>query len=109
MLRGGFGCGLECFASPLNARSAPFCSGFVDTDAAFGSVGSFLTFRPSQGAFEANPPFVPALVVAMADHMRSLLEAAEQGGRPLLFALCVGASSSMKRDAAWAALQALAS
>ena len=72
-------------------------------------VGSFLDFRPSQGAFEANPPFVPALVVAMADHMRALLEAAEQGGRPLLFALCVGASSSMKRDAAWAALQALAS
>lgn len=26
-LRSGFGCQLECFASPLNARSAPFCSG----------------------------------------------------------------------------------
>jgi len=26
-LRAGFGCGFECFASPLNARSAPFCSG----------------------------------------------------------------------------------
>ena len=72
-------------------------------------MGSFLGFRPSRGAFEANPPFVPALVVAMAGHMRALLEAAERGGRPLLFALCVGASSAMKRDAAWAALQDLAS
>jgi hypothetical protein len=26
-LRSGFGCELECFASPLNARTAPFCSG----------------------------------------------------------------------------------
>ena len=88
MLREGFGCGLECFASPLNARSAPFCSGFVDTDAPFGSLGSFLAFTPRQGSYEANPPFVPALVVAMAAHMAALLEAAEHGGRALLFALC---------------------
>ncbi len=47
VLREGFGCALECFASPLNARSAPFCSGFADTDAAFGSVGRTLASRPA--------------------------------------------------------------
>lgn len=50
---------MECFASPLNCRYAAFCSAFPDTDAAFGSVGSFFHFRPHTGAFQANPPFVP--------------------------------------------------
>jgi hypothetical protein len=63
-------------------------------------VGSFLAFRPASGAFEANPPFVPALVVAMAAHMLALLTAAERRGRALLFAVCVGASAAMRRDEA---------
>ena len=108
-LRSGFGCGLECFASPLNARSAPFCSGFVDVDAPFGSLGSFLDFSPTEGSFEANPPFAPALVVAMAAHMQRLLRRAERNARPLLFAVVVGSSSAMKASEAWAALQRLAS
>ena len=32
----------ECFASPLNCRYEQFCSAFPDTDAPFGSFGSFL-------------------------------------------------------------------
>lgn len=107
-LRDGFGCGLECFASPLNARSAPFCSGFLDVDAPFGSLGSFLDFSPTEGSFEANPPFAPALVVAMAAHMQRLLRRAERNARPLLFAVVVGSSSAMKASEAWAALQRLA-
>ena len=107
-LRDGFGCGLECFASPLNARTAPFCSGFLDVDAPFGSLGSFLDFSPAEGCFEANPPFAPALVVAMATHMQRLLRRAERNARPLLFAVVVGSSSAMKASEAWAALQRLA-
>ena len=49
----------ECFASPLNCRYSRFCSAFRDTDAAFGSIGSFFDSEPRQGSFEANPPFVP--------------------------------------------------
>jgi hypothetical protein len=34
-------CSTECFASPLNSQLPLFCSAFADTDAAFGSMGSF--------------------------------------------------------------------
>ena len=64
--------------------------------------------QQAEGAFEANPPFVPALVVARAAHMRALLDAAEAAGKPLLFATVVGSSAAMRRSAAWAALQQLA-
>ena len=62
---------LEAFASPLNARAAPFCSAFPDADAPFGSVGSFLSWQPpsGEGSYEANPPFAPLVVEAMARRM----------------------------------------
>ena len=49
------GCSLEVFASPLNARYGRYCSAFADVDAPFGSLGSFYSFRPSEGSYEANP------------------------------------------------------
>eukprot|EP00951_Prasinocladus_malaysianus_P017748 scaffold140340_cov39-Prasinocladus_malaysianus.AAC.1 len=69
---------MECFASPLNCYFGSFCSAFPDTDGVFGSVGSFFDFCPSGGSFEANPPFVPELMSAMARHMEALLQAASQ-------------------------------
>ena len=88
---------MECFASPLNARSSPFCSAFPDCDRPFGSLGSFLDLSPRNGAFEANPPFVPLLIGAMCKHMEALLAAAEADQQPLLFAVIVGASAGLKR------------
>ena len=108
VLRRCFGCTAEAFASPLNARTAPFCSAFPDVDGAFGSVGSFLDLRPTEGSFEANPPFAPELILAMAAHMQALLESAEASAKPLLFAVFVGASAALRRHEAWAALQRLA-
>ena len=67
----------ECFASPLNSRYPHFCSAFPDTDAPFGSVGSFFNFKPRAGSFEANPPFVPNLILKMAEHMHQLLVRAD--------------------------------
>ncbi len=67
----------ECFASPLNSRYPHFCSAFPDTDAPFGSVGSFFDFKPRAGSFEANPPFVPNLILKMAEHMHQLLVRAD--------------------------------
>lgn len=64
----------ECFASPFNARYGNYCSAFLDTDAVFGSRGSFFAFRPKEGCFEANPPFIPKLMVAMCAHMEELLQ-----------------------------------
>eukprot|EP00960_Hanusia_phi_P017900 526160-Hanusia_phi.AAC.1 len=51
-------CSFECFASPLNCRYDKFCSAFVDTDAAFGSLGSFFSsaFSPTEGKFEVPHP-----------------------------------------------------
>lgn len=74
---------MECFASPLNCRYAPFCSAFADTDRPFGSVGSFFSFRPTAGSFEANPPFEPGIFDAAVRHIESLLGNPQAG--PLSF------------------------
>jgi phosphorylated CTD-interacting factor 1 len=107
-LRKAFGVGAELFASPLNARTAPFCSGFADVDGAFGSAGSFLGATLAEGCYEANPPFCPPLIGAMARKMGAALDEAERHGRALLFVVVVGASSALRRHAAWAELERLA-
>ncbi|KAL3674039.1 hypothetical protein V7S43_001721 [Phytophthora oleae] len=83
-----FDCKMECFASPLNCRYSRFCSAFLDTDAAFGSVGSFFDFSPRSGCFEANPPFIPKVIKRMADHMTALLNTADG---PLAFIVIIPA------------------
>ena len=45
----------------------------------------------------------------MTKHMEQLLHAAQAKGRPLLFAVVVGASAALKRHTAWAAMQRVAS
>lgn len=86
-------CGVtaECFASPLNAHFPAFCSAFPDTDAPFGSVGSFFAWRPRRGVYEANPPFVNGVMLAMARHLGELLDAAAAGREPLAFYVIVPA------------------
>lgn len=66
----------ECFASPFNCRWPSFCSMFADTDGPFGSRGDFFSFGPTQGSFEANPPFDQAFVARMTVHMHKLLNSA---------------------------------
>ena len=80
---------MECFASPLNCRYPCFCSAAADVDAPFGSRGSFFRARPQSGAFLANPPFDPPLVLSMASHMQSLLDEADQHGRHLAFIVVI--------------------
>ena len=84
-------CCMECFASPLNCRYSTFCSAFPDTDAMFGSVGSFFaeTFTPEEGSFEANPPFVDALIYKMAVKMNLLLSQANKNRKPLSFVVII--------------------
>ena len=89
-----FGVRFECFASPLNCHFSSYCSAFADTDVPFGSAGSFFAFDPSAqgGSFEANPPFVPELVLAMAQRIDELLAKAGEGpalARPLSFAVVI--------------------
>lgn len=74
MLHSRLGVQLECFASPLNCRFDQYCSAFPDVDAPFGSLGSFFSFAPKEGSFEANPPFVPDVMLAAVRHAEFLLE-----------------------------------
>jgi len=67
-----FGVNLECFASPLNSFYALHCSSFPDTDACFGSLGSFFNFYPQNGSFEANPPFISEIMLKMVLHIELL-------------------------------------
>ncbi|KAJ3134713.1 mRNA (2'-O-methyladenosine-N(6)-)-methyltransferase [Physocladia obscura] len=85
VLQREFGVDFECFASPLNCRWGRYCSAFVDTDAAFGSLGDFFSFKPMQGSFEVNPPFVRPIMEKAAIHVESLLEKAEASKKALSF------------------------
>ena len=84
-------CGVsgECFASPLNCHHPRFFSAFPDTDAHFGGCGSFFKAAITEGAFEANPPFVNGFMKCMVLRLRELLDAARGAGKPLLFFVIV--------------------
>eukprot|EP00873_Tetraselmis_striata_P016061 jgi/Tetstr1/436325/TSEL_025163.t1 len=76
----------ECFASPLNCYFPSYCSLFLDTDASFGSKGSFFDFRPAEGSFEANPPFVED---TMTENVRHITELLGSSSSPLSFVIVV--------------------
>jgi len=76
----------ECFASPLNCYFPSYCSLFPDTDSCFGSKGSFFGFSPTEGSFEANPPFVEDTMTNNVRHMFKLLDASSS---PLSFVVVV--------------------
>ena len=61
-------------------RPGQYCSAFADTDAVFGSVGSFFDWRPARGSFVLNPPFAPELILAICRHAAALLDAASAAG-----------------------------
>ncbi len=86
-LRDRLGVTVECFASPLNCWNQRFCSVARDTDRFFGSLGNFFKFEGKTGrvteedeglelggSFEANPPFVEAVMNQMADRIEYLLD-----------------------------------
>lgn len=83
LLKSRFGVSHECFASPLNAFFPSFCSAFPDTDAAFGSAGSFWTWEPDfrrGGGYEVNPPFVADVMLSMAERLDGFLGREGAGG-----------------------------
>jgi hypothetical protein len=68
-----FGTNIEAFASPLNAYYNTYCSAFSDTDAPFGSLGSFFHFSPRSGSIFVNPPFAANTILASIIHAEQLL------------------------------------
>lgn len=111
MLGERLGVTTEAFASPLNATLRFYMSAFPDTDAPFGSIGSFFTYdyrygglptglnqgittssnvqNGPSGSFEANPPFTEDMITEMMVHMESLLQQADDAGTPLSFFIVV--------------------
>lgn len=87
LLRDDFGCGAECFASPFNRRQRHFCSAFADTDAPFGSSGSFFAAARHGvlrefGSAECGPPYddgLMAMAVASLDAELASRPAGEAG------------------------------
>jgi hypothetical protein len=104
LLASELGCAHECFASPLNQRLGSFCSAFPDTDAAFGSKGSFFDFRPTEGSYECNPPFDSRSIDACLEHVLSLLQASD---RPLSFVVTVPSLEGSHSDCRGGAFRAL--
>eukprot|EP00978_Attheya_sp_CCMP212_P001482 scaffold3127_cov52-Attheya_sp.AAC.2 len=122
MLRQSFDCTMECFASPFNCWYERYCSAFPDTDAPFGSVGSFFDYDfgananqngiNSGGCYQANPPFVSDFIERMYDRMDHFLKekgesetttTTQKESSPLMFIVFIPA---WKETAGWKALEA---
>lgn len=82
----------EGFASPFNSRmvllgepDTHFCSLFGDTDAPFGSLGSFFgtPLAALGGKWAINPPYLEALLERVAAKAAFEAEAAAAAGTPL--------------------------
>lgn len=67
----------EGFACPLNFNLPKFFSLFLDTDAVFGSQGSFLTADLIPGVYVANPPYIENIMVPMLSQFEKLLSRSE--------------------------------
>ena len=74
VLRSWFNVRFECFASPLNCTCAEYASAFPLVDKCFGATGNFFNLHPRHGSFEANPPFIEEVMIAMVTHIHNLLE-----------------------------------
>ena len=82
---------VECFASPLNAYVlSGYYSAFAsDIDWHFGSRGNFLNEWICDGCCEANPPFAPGIMSAMADRIQSNILLANERDSPVTFIVIV--------------------
>lgn len=74
VLRSWFNVRFECFASPLNCTCSEYASAFPLVDKCFGATGNFFNLYPRHGSFEANPPFIEEVMIAMVTHIHNLLQ-----------------------------------
>jgi phosphorylated CTD-interacting factor 1 len=97
---------VECFGSPLNAYlSTGYYSAFVsDLDWHFGARGNFFhdVIVENNCCCEANPPFAPGIMSAMADQIHVNLQLANDQERILTFVVIVphggGGATPTKSD-----------
>ncbi len=101
-LRSLWGVSCEGFASPLNCTlgAGEFHSAFADTDAAFGSRGSFFDDTRGvvvSGSYQLNPPFSAELYAALLERCQRLLTEAEASHASLSYILVIGATATALR------------
>jgi hypothetical protein len=83
-----FGCDCELFASPFNAQLPEFFSLYADTDACFGSLGSFFapsamarlsweSLAPRGRSVECNPPFEESIMARAVQQVIAVLNRLE--------------------------------
>eukprot|EP00943_MAST-04B_sp_MAST-4B-sp1_P009501 g9501.t1 len=78
----------ECYASPLNHQLPLYFSAFKDTDEAFGSLGPFCDNNSiEEGSWECNPPFDVNSIFSALKTIHSILNRAEQLGKPVTFSV----------------------
>jgi hypothetical protein len=97
-----WGVSREGFASPLNCTlgAGEFHSAFADTDAVFGSRGSFFDDTRGgvvSGSYQLNPPFSAELYAALLERCQQLLNEAEAAHASLSYILVIGATASTLR------------
>jgi phosphorylated CTD-interacting factor 1 len=82
---------VECFASPMNAYIiSGYYSAFAsDIDWHFGSRGNFLNELIVDGCCEANPPFAPGIMSAMADRIQANIAVANDRDSMVTFVVIV--------------------
>lgn len=82
---------IECFGSPFNAYlSSSFGSAFADDlDWHFGSFGNFLETTITEGCCEANPPFAPGIMTALANRIEFNINQANVRNKALTFVVIV--------------------
>jgi hypothetical protein len=89
-----FGCNCELFASPFNAQLPEFFSLYADTDACFGSLGSFFApsamdhlswerLAPGGRSMECNPPFEESIMARAVKRVIAVLDRLEDNAATL--------------------------
>lgn len=83
----------EGFASPLNSRfidkpNGKFCSLFLDTDAQFGSLGSFflIKIKDHPGGWLINPPMIASLLDSILEKIEEFLDETQRSV-PIFFSM----------------------
>lgn len=83
----------EGFASPFNSKlmgRGNFCSVFEDTDAVFGSIGSFFNTNMTDNAtkdepqcWTVNPPYIDKILIDSASHILKNMDSATKKNKKL--------------------------
>lgn len=74
MLKTDTNCMFETFAAPQYSYYDKCCSAYYDTDKYFGSVGTFMKFKPNEGTYECAPPNSEYFLNTIIKHLLKIFD-----------------------------------